>query len=852
MNQLLASCIGWWVDKCEHRPLPVLLWVLLVTVAAGMVVARYSAIDSDLGKLIRPSGEVAWYTNNEAYKRAFPVLQQTALVVVSGADFVAVDTTAGRLADAFSASGGFEFVFAPSQGRFLREHQLYFPDDELLTRWIAGVQYDYGALLRLADGADLANAAYTFADQVQATDGLRLPTVMTSIAAAFQPEQDTARYLTEQLAVYPHLVPTDKGTHYAVVMLKGPQQLHERLPNDQLVRHIRRVIDATPVEAGTEVRLTGEVPLANEEIGAALDGIGIAGSLSLVLLAVILGVGMRSARVIASIFAVLGVGVVWTLAFATLTVGSFNTLALVFVVMFFGLGVDFAVHFALRMRESRRTYAHDDEAEVDAARGVGPALLLCVLTTCIGFLSFAPTDYRGLAELGVISAGGMVIAFVLTLTLLPALFTLLKIPVRASDEQLTWLHQLRLPSLPVLAVSGALAVAAVFVARHLVFDYSVLAMRDASSEAMRTLLELQSSGFTTDYSIVVLADDAAEARHLKATLTRLPEVGDVLIPEDLVPGEQAAKQEKLAGLNALLAGIESVEPGGSGEGLPDAIGYLAEAASFVANADKATYATLLDGLRRVQDDPARIAALDAALATGVRQDLDKLRVLLSAQPFGFADLPADLRARLVDAEGRQLVTVQPAGTLDSRAATERFIDAVAAVTPKVAGRAVVEWGVGEVAVNAFLEAVALAVTGIALVLVVFFRGIVLPLLVLVPLALTTLFTFALMVLSGLTLNMANILVIPLIFGLGVDAGIHVVHRFRDGGGVAAVFASSTAKAVLLSALTTIGTFFSLSFSPHKGAASVGMLLTMAISVMLLVTFVVLPALLDMLQRKREP
>ena len=158
----------------------------------------------------------------------------------------------------------------------------------------------------------------------------------------------------------------------------------------------------------------------------------------------------------------------------------------------------------------------------------------------------------------------------------------------------------------------------------------------------------------------------------------------------------------------------------------------------------------------------------------------------------------------------------------------------------------VEWGVGGVAVRSFVEALSLAIVAIAVLLVVYFRGVVLPLIVLVPLSLTTLVTFAVIQITPLTLNMANILVMPLIFGLGVDTGIHVVHRYRTDGDVAALLGSSTARAVVISALTTIGTFFSLSFSPHKGAASIGMLLTIAISVMLVVTFLVVPALLSVL------
>jgi len=101
-------------------------------------------------------------------------------------------------------------------------------------------------------------------------------------------------------------------------------------------------------------------------------------------------------------------------------------------------------------------------------------------------------------------------------------------------------------------------------------------------------------------------------------------------------------------------------------------------------------------------------------------------------------------------------------------------------------------------------------------------------------------------LMGLTLNMANILVVPLIFGLGVDTGVHVIHRFRMSRSLSDALASSTSRAVVISGLTTIGTFASLSLSPHKGAASIGVLLSLAISILLITTFVALPAMLAVL------
>ena len=116
------------------------------------------------------------------------------------------------------------------------------------------------------------------------------------------------------------------------------------------------------------------------------------------------------------------IGISLTLGFATLTIGSFNTLSMIFVVMFFGLGVDFAVHFSLRFQVGLRDGSVSSSL-LSTSKDLLPALLLCTATSMLAFLSFAPTAYLGLAELGIISAGGMAIALFLTMTLLPAWFT---------------------------------------------------------------------------------------------------------------------------------------------------------------------------------------------------------------------------------------------------------------------------------------------------------------------------------------------------------------------------------------------------------------------------------------------
>jgi len=853
---IIGKLIGKIVRLVEQHALVTVLILGLLTVAAGVYSSLFARIDSDLGKLIKPSADTRWYQDNERYKQAFPDAQQTAVIVVSGDDYHDVEQVTQALADDLLDSGGFEFVRTPGLDTFLAEHRLYFLNIDDLESWLQGVQFNYGTLLRLSEDQSLSNIVMILADQLSAYPGMALPPVLDTLLhslLAGDPE----------LASYPRLIPPvtpesrleKTGDHLQLIILKGRQNLSQSLPNEAIVRRIREGIaklslapgPGSDVDSIVNVRLTGEVALAHEEISAGLDGVGLAGVASLILLAVILGVGVRSWQIIVTTFLLLLVGVVLTSAYATLVVGSYNTLSLVFLVMFFGLGIDFAIHFSLKVRDEWMFVGHHGAVE-RAAVDIGPALLLCTFTSAIGFLSFVPTAYNGLGELGVISAGGMVIAFLLSITLLPAMFSLFG---GLGDKAGLRLHvsvdRLK-PGIILLLFLILMTVSAILV-KDMKFDYSVLALRDESSEGMQTLLELQRRKIVTDYSVVVVADDLSASLALKEDLEKLSPVGDVFSISDIVPPHQLDKQAMLQDVLLVIETIVLEEPNEEPLALDVAIEYFNE----TINASKFPNVPVVDqfiryaaNLETVDVKRGLQAGGEIGLREQITEELEDLKALLSAKPFKETDLPSVLRKNLVTESGGYLIRVQPGIMLDNRAATDSFITEVQRVAPNVAGRSVVEWGVGNVVVDSFIEAVIYSFFAIFSLLVVYFRGLILPALVIFPLTLTVLFTFALAQLVGLTLNMANILVVPLIFGLGVDTGVHVIHRFRMSRNLSDALASSTSRAVVISGLTTIGTFASLSLSPHKGAASIGVLLSLAITILLVTTFVALPAMLAVL------
>jgi len=841
MPHRIADLITRWVLLIKRHGKISLGLILGVSALAAVAGAQLFSLNSDVGKLIRPSDDTRWYAQNEAHKAAFPQFENTAIVVVSGPR-AAVDKASRELLNAFDASGWYHSISAPGLDPFFDEHGLYFMGlDE-----VEDLSADLSALLPAVEPLTTAGLAGYFALLDTLLAAAPFDESAAAAAELFTGKLADAIESPGQTSVW--LAAPDEpetGSHYQMIALQGRQLFGEKSPARAVIEETRRIIDATAHHHDDVlVRLTGELAMADEELRTALSGIQFAGLLSLLLLALILSVGVRSWSIVLAIFLLLACGIALTTLFASLVVGSFNTLSLVFLVMFFGLGVDFALHYALRIEESLSARAEQQDALRHATLDIGTALLLCTITSGMAFLSFFPTEYRGLAELGIISAGGMVIAFIMTVTLIPAWFSVVGMPApwRPAGGRRLHFGLDRLRPNTVLVITVLISLGAGWFAKDVRFDYSVLAMRDKSSEAITTLLELQERELATDYSIAVLAEqDSIEP--LKAAFLALPTVATVTTPSDAVPEHMPEKAAALSRFDA-LADQALV--------LPESQGASALAAAAAGVAPRLTAGTNpILGNRLSGLSASQLLQLETDLVKPLLDDLAALRPKLMAKPFGLNDLPASLTSRLVAPDGRHRLEVIAADQLNDLEAMDRFVSEVESVAPNIAGRTVVERGVGQSVVRSFNTAVVIALSCIIIVLLMYFREPLTPLLVLIPLGLTTLFTFAIIELTGLTLNMANILVVPLIFGLGVDTGIHVVHRYHHANSVAEVLRSSTPRAVTLSALTTIGTFFSLSFSPHKGAASIGLILSIAIAILMVVTFVVLPALLARFEPQRR-
>lgn len=853
--------IRWTNLVVGHARLTLAAIAALTLVAAWIAVTAFH-MNSDTGRLIRQDTD--WKAVHTAFIDTFPQYDQNTFVVVSGALPDATSQVARALAAEIRQQEDiFRSVYAPASNDFVDRYALLYLDTDALNDTVSKLAEAQPFLAAVAEHDSLKGILELLIDALTTDEAL--PAGFDQIVEAL----DMAAVRAAELSPKPiswrdELFDVDEEVFYQVIFVQGRQDFGRDLPNSLIIDRLNQILDEFehPYREDVRLRLTGQVPLEHGEIVSAMDSAQLAGGVALVLLIVVLVWGVRSLRIIAATYLSMIVGLIWTAAFAMLAVGQYNTISIIFLVMFIGLGVDFAVHLCLRYQESLAQGSRHD-ALITMNVGLGPAIMLCGITSAIGFISFVPTDYIGLAEMGIISGGGMIIAVAISLTLIPAFFAVTAEPQAPAEIRFVSQAAALVTENPRRVAFTTLVVAMILtaIATQAEFDYSTLSLKDPDSEAMTTLRELHAEDIITDYALVYMAADLAAAKESKSRLLSLPVVSEVQTPHDYLPEDQQEKSYILEDAGFLLDALFLPVPDKAAYSDQQLLADLAALDAAIAARLNDTEAdpALASAMSKLDQVIGNISAADEAMRIRLmaliipplKNEIKWLQQAIYAGEVTLDVLPVDLKQRLIASDGRAVVSITPAEDVVPVEALRRFTTGVMALIPEVTGRPVLDLGIGDIVIVAFVTAIAIAVVTIFIILLVTLRSVTDALLVFIPLAMTAMVTLTVSVVVDLPLNMANVVVIPLIFGLGVDNGIHIVKRFHQSAGVRELVQSSTPRAVFLSNLTTLGTFCALSLSTHQGIYSIGILLTIALFSLMLLTLVSLPALLATFSKPRN-
>ena len=862
-NQYFVAWVSWVV---RYPMLAVAVFSLLTLVSATFTISNLS-INTDTEDML--SSELPFRKNSIALSKAFPQFSDNLVIVVDAPTSDQTHDAANLLSKHLKLNSNlFGEIYDPIGDPFFQRNGLLYLNVDELENYVESLAAAQPFLSRLNASPNLTSL-FTLIEQIiesETRTNVQIPGKLASAALNSISEvmkSQVSEPLPRSLS-WRNLISGQRSSlndQRRVIIIQPKTDFSSLQPGKEAIDKIRKITDQLKLKQKFEarVRLTGSLALSQEELQSVIQGLGLAGIISLLLVIGLLFCCLRSITLLISCLFSLICGLIVTAGFATASVGTLNLISVTFAVLFIGLSVDFSIHYCLRYREIKANSRDHVDAVIAAAKSCGPALALSAIAAAIAFFSFLPTNYIGLAELGIIAGSGMLVALIANFTLLPALIVLLpkpKIQTFTSPQSIVVIFSESLGYRTLVLITAlAIVFISITIFHRVTFDFDPMKLRNPNTESVSTLVEMMSESEKSPYSISILTDNLQQANRLSKKLSSLSTVDAAVTFSSLIPENQEDKLELIENLTLILTPSLDLETTKLNPPLLELQNSFHSLRKSISEAlERPSTGNFTDSLARLNLtmkqfeaktnlDTNALKKLNSLLFSSFHQRLNELRKSLEASTISDAEIPTALRERFITKNGKARIDLYPAGNIQSRKALINFVKDVQKVSPQATGAPVSIYEAGNTVVEAFIQA---GITTILLIgiLVLFLtkrlREIVL---IFTPLGIAALMTSSASVMFSLPFNFANVIVLPLLFGLGIAGNIHMVIRERQTRHIAEIMVTTTPKAVLFSALTTIGSFGSIALSSHPGTSSMGALLTISIISTLISTLIFLPALM---------
>ncbi len=827
---------------CTHYAWWVIAGAIVLAIVSGAYAATHFTMTTDINELI--STDMPWRKRELTFEKAFPQFQTIVAVIDAPTPELVDEATAALVGRLSQHKQLFRSIEEPQGGAFFARNGLLFEPAEQLASQLKRLGQAQRLLQALASDPSLGGVIRALQYGLIGVQGGQL----------------TLDDMNWAMTLAANTLDRVNANQPASFSWRVLAQGHEPKPSGLLrFLRIRAVLDFSELEPGLKasnairaaavdlnlashyqarVRLTGPVPMADDEFATIKDHAAINAVVTIAVVLFILWLALRWFRIIFAVFVSLIVGLSITAALGMMMVGALNLISIYFAVLFVGLGVDFGLQFSVRYRAERHEVDGLHEALLHAGLRAGAPLTLAALATAAGFLSFLPTAYRGLSELGLIAGIGMLIAFSTSITLLPALLSKLKprsephpLGYRALAPVDRFLERHRMPIL----IGTALVVAGASPLLHwLRFDFNPINLRSPKVESVATYLQLEKDPESGANDIQALEPSLQAADAAAVKLRALPQVARVVTLSTFIPNDQDKKlpliQAAAKTLDAALypRAINPPETDAQDVGmLNSTIEALNRLAGNAASPGAVTARRLAAAMTTLaKADRAARQRAATAFVQPLRTALNDLRNLLKAQKITRDDLPPELVNQWLTPDGKARLTIAPRGNSNDNATVQAFAQAVLAVNPNATEGPISILQARRTVVIAFIEAGACALFSISVILWITLRRLGDVLLTLIPLLVAGLVTLEICVLIDLPLNFANIIALPLLLGVGVAFKIYYIMAWREG--QTNLLQSVLTRAVTFSACTTATAFGSLYFSSHPGTSSMGKLLAISL------------------------
>ena len=827
---------------CIHFPWWVIAGAIVLAAVSTWYAASHFSMTTDINQLI--SSNSPGRQRELAFERAFPQFDSI-IAVIDAPTPELVEQATGALVARLSQQKNFFRSVQDLQGSslFAQNGLLFEPIDELapqmsmlsqaqrLIEVLAGDPSLRGVVRALQFGLLGVQGGNIKLDDM--TWPMTLASNTLDQVKANQPANFSWRVLVQGHEAKP----ADLRRFVKLTAVLDYSELEPGLKASNAVRQAAADLNlASAYQA--QLRLTGPVPMNDDQFATIKENAVLNAVVTIAVVLFILWMALRWMRIIFAVFVSLVVGLSATAALGMLLVGTLNLISVYFAVLFVGLGVDFGIQFSVRYRAERHEVDGLYEALLHAGRRAGAPLTLAGLATAAGFLSFLPTAYRGLSELGLIAGLGMLIAFVTSITLLPALLSRLK--PRSEPHPLGYAFLapvddfLELYRVPILIGTALVILGASPLLFWLRFDFNPMNLRNPNVESVATFLQLEKEQESGINDIQALEPTLPAADQLAVKLRALPQVARVVTLSTFIPDHQQQKlpliQSAAKTLDPALNPPSVSPPPTDAENVAiinstvNALNRLAGSAPGPGAAAAKRLAADMTALAKA--DQATRQRAETAFVQPLRTALDKLRNLLKAHEVTRDNLPPELVGQWMTPDGQARLEIAPSGNTDNNATLRTFAHAVQSVAPNATEGPISILEARRTIITAFLEAGAYALLSIAVLLWITLRRVGDVLLTLIPLLVAGVVTLEICVAIDLPLNFANIIALPLLLGVGVAFKIYYIMAWREG--QTKLLQSVLTRAVTFSACTTATAFGSLYFSSDPGTSSMGKLLAISL------------------------
>ncbi len=845
------------VRTCTRHAWSTLIVGIILAVISGTYAQKHFAISTDVAQLISPN--LDWRQREIAYEKAFPGHHELILAVVEAATPELAQQAATALEKKLAPqTDKFRWVRRPAGGPFFENNGLLFLPTAEVGQRVGQLQAAQPFFDILVDDPSIRGLTGVLMTGLAGAERGRfsrdsLTRPLNVVADSLEQVLKTGggTFSWHQLSSSEPLTDADRRVLITIQPILDFQALE---PGKVATDAIRQAVNDLDFDKNfhARVRLTGPVPIANEEFGTVQEGAIVNGVGTVLIVLFILWCALRSPKIIGAVFLTLAIGLSVTTAVALMLAGSFNLISIAFFVLFVGLGVDFGIQYSVRYRSERYENPDLQEALEQAAGFSAVPLTLAAVATAAGFLSFLPTDYKGVSELGKIAGAGMLIAFLFAITVLPALLKLLNPPGEAEPVGYAFLAPvdrfLEDHRIAIVATTLGVAVLGLPLLYFLHFDFNPMNLRSPKVESVATYLDLRRDPNTGTSAVEVITPSLAAAKEAQERLSKVPEVARVMSLESFIPDDQQTKLAIIRKGAAMLDPVFKARPGPPPSDADNVVALADAAISLRRVAAKsgpepAAAANRLAGAltRLSQSDKSVRDKAEKVFLSPLATTLEQVRNSLKAQPVTIKSLPPELVSDWMTADGRARVEAQPKGDPNDNDTLRAFAAAVQKVEPNATGGPISILESGDTIVMAFIQAGGWALLSISILLYIVLRRVGDVLLTLVPLILAGVVTLEICVLIDLPLNFANIIALPLLLGVGVAFKIYYITAWRAGH--TNLLQSSLTRAIFFSAMTTATAFGSLWLSSHPGTSSMGKLMALSLVTTLAAAVLFQPALM---------